>query len=223
MSNLFEINLVCLDGGDHFMEKDTTATGASDGKAGTSQAPPADFIRTPVSAGDQLDVAEAGGVVDFDLDDEYEEDEDEGISDNDDSDDTAPAVEETPKHDYNYHDPWAWHPHDIVLHRETLEKTNAPTEFPAVTRPTQRRLSILQTKKPWHIQLLDSLVGPSSQAPYNFPTYPGGGMTYEEAIRSSGGKRRPRRTSNPASPSLRPQPPLQGPFQAQRQQAAKPA
>ena len=74
-----------------------------DGETHADTAGAADFIRTPVSGNDHLD-AVGGGVVDFDLDDDgansAEEDMDirGGISDND-SDDTAPAVEESPKRD----------------------------------------------------------------------------------------------------------------------------
>ena len=196
MSNLFDINLVCLDGGDHFMEKDPTAKDVDDDAGTAQEAPPVDFIRTPVSASDQLDIhMMAGGVVDFDLDDEEEdEEEDEGISDNDDSDDTAPAVEETPKRDFTYckssehEDPWTWPPQleDIgPTLRATIEN---------VPKTSDRGPSVIPMpfKKPWHMQIFDSLIGTNS---CSSPTsYPGGAMTYEEAMRPSA-NRRPRRIS----------------------------
>ena len=186
MVNIFDINLVCLDGGDHLMEN-VEIRSKRDLDSETCESPPADFIRTPVSANDQLDAAEVGGVIDFDLDDDGANSSEEegcggGISDND-SDDTAPAVEEVtaPKREHHAEQ-------DQRLSNNTLGN-NAPSGDGGLKIPIERwlrRAPFLHARKPWHLQMLESLFGnspPANQAEsQNLPSAAGGAMTYEEAL-----------------------------------------
>ena len=178
MMHLFDVNLVCLDGGGHFMEEEEQAKSASSTKD-LRESPPADFIRTPVSGSDQLDATGLGGVIDFDLDDDTssEEDEgDEGISDNDDSDDTASAVEETPKRDHGQ--------------AESIG-VRKPSQFSSLA-PHQRRIKNVPKNRLWHIEMLESLIGRKEQychQPVPLSPLVGGAMTYEEALRRQPSKR----------------------------------
>ena len=194
MANLFDINLVCLDGGEHFV---------GDGETHADTAGAADFIRTPVSGNDHLD-AVGGGVVDFDLDDDgansAEEDMDirGGISDND-SDDTAPAVEESPKRDCAKYalkqvrdvDPRSLPPQTIVLQRSAQfsSEPSMKTRIELLPHP------LTQVKKPWHLEMLDSLMGSSAHHARAHSTVThnkGGAMTYEEALRRRPTRRQPK-------------------------------
>jgi hypothetical protein len=210
MANLFDVNLVCLDGGDQFM--DGNGDRLTRDAEGVQELTTADFIRTPVSANDQIDIAEMGGVIDFDLDDDNNSDENNseedeargGISDNDDSDDTAPAVEETPKHDFAYRSqimeplakPTGYNtsmgPVCTDVNSNTLSSSPLIRSIPGIPQHLPAT-----PKRAWHVEMLESIIGPPR---YRYPTTTvppasGSAMTYEEALSRRPTRRHTRRPS----------------------------